>query len=57
MNDKPTGPEAPQELPPGVPRPPSKDDVALVSRAQTILGDEWGENPPPEGKPASNPLG
>ena len=49
--------DTPQPLPPGVPHPPSKEDVAQISQAQTLIGDEWGDNPPPTNEPASDPLG
>lgn len=57
MDDKPTDLDESQELPPGVPRPPSKGDLAQISQAQALIGDEWGDNPPPTDKPASDPLG
>lgn len=57
MDDKPTDLDESQELPPGVPRPPSKGDLAQISQAQALIGDEWGDNPPPTDKPVSDPLG
>ena len=38
------------DLPPGVPRPPSKADIDQVSEDQAMITDEWAPAPPhPEG--------
>ena len=39
-------------LPPGVPRPPSKADIDQVSEDQALIADEWAPAPPHPARPA-----
>jgi hypothetical protein len=34
--------------PPGVPAPPTREEIEQVSRAQAMIDDEWGDIPPPK---------
>lgn len=36
-----------QELPPGVPKPPSKAELDQVSKDQALITDEWAPAPAP----------
>ena len=37
---------APDDLPPGVPPPPSKAGIDAISKDQALIADEWAPNPP-----------
>ena len=43
MPDKPSNEP---NLPPGVPRPPSKADIDEISKDQALITDEWAPAPP-----------
>ena len=38
--------EKPKDLPPGVSPPPSKADIAEISKDQALIADEWAPAPP-----------
>lgn len=46
----PTDPPAESDLPPGVPKPPSKADLDQISKDQALITDEWAPAPAPPPK-------
>ncbi len=38
-------PEAETDLPPGVPKPPSKAELDQISKDQALITDEWAPAP------------
>jgi len=42
-----TPPEAETDLPPGVPKGPSKADLDQISKDQALITDEWAPAPGP----------
>ena len=42
-----TPPEAETDLPPGVPKGPSKADLDQISKDQALITDEWAPAPAP----------
>lgn len=45
---------ASDDLPPGVPPPPSKADIDAISKDQALITDEWAPNPPHPDTPAGD---
>ncbi len=45
-----TPPEAETDLPPGVPKPPSKAELDQISKDQALITDEWAPAPAPSSK-------
>ncbi len=45
-----TPPDAGTDLPPGVPKPPSKADLDQISRDQALITDKWAPAPAPSRK-------
>ena len=45
-----TPPEAESNLPPGVPKGPSKADLDQISKDQALITDEWAPAPAPSPK-------
>jgi len=45
-----TPPEADTDLPPGVPKGPSKADLDQISKDQVLITDEWAPAPVPSPK-------
>lgn len=48
-------PKADSDLPPGVPKPPSKADLDQISKDQALITDEWAPAPAPPPKADSPP--
>jgi hypothetical protein len=49
-----TPPEAETDLPPGVPKGPSKADLDQISKDQALITDEWAPAPAPSKTEASS---
>jgi len=47
-----TPPDAETDLPPGVPKPPSKADLDQISKDQALITDEWAPAPAPSPSPS-----
>ena len=43
------------DLPPGVPKPPSKADLDQISKDQALITDEWAPAPAPPPKTETPP--
>jgi hypothetical protein len=50
MTTSTTPPEAETDLPPGVPKGPSKADLDQISKDQALITDEWAPAPVPPPK-------
>lgn len=48
-------PKADTDLPPGVPKPPSKADLDQISKDQALITDEWAPAPAPPPKTDAPP--
>lgn len=48
-------PKADDDLPPGVPKPPSKADLDQISKDQALITDEWAPAPAPPPKTDAPP--
>ena len=52
---QPTDPPKADDLPPGVPKPPSKADLDQISKDQALITDEWAPAPAPPPKTDAPP--